>query len=58
VLLLAVLLAASGVSMAVCLVVLACAPVITVIGYETIGHKHLADALKRINSRRSSSAIG
>jgi low temperature requirement protein LtrA len=49
VLLLAVLLAASGVTMAVCLVVLACAPVITVIGYETIGHKHLADALTRLN---------
>jgi low temperature requirement protein LtrA len=47
VLLLSVLLASWGVSMAVCLVVVACAPIVTVVGYETIGHKHLADALER-----------
>jgi low temperature requirement protein LtrA len=50
VLLLSVLLASSGVSMAVCLVVLACAPVVTVIGYETVGHRHLTDALARVNT--------
>jgi len=47
VLLLSVLLASWGVSMAVCLVVVACAPIVTVVGYETIGHRHLADALER-----------
>ena len=35
-----VLLAAAGVSMAVCLVVLMFAPVVTVVGYETVGHRH------------------
>ena len=39
---LAVALAAAGVSMAVCLVVLMLAPVVTVVGYETIGHRHVA----------------
>jgi len=29
-------------------VVLACAPIITVIGYETVGHQHLTDALTRL----------
>ncbi len=51
VLVLAVVLAAAGLPMAVCLVVLMFAPVVTVIGYETIGHRHqviaLADALSR-----------
>jgi low temperature requirement protein LtrA len=47
ILLLSVLLASSGVSMATCLVVVACAPTVTVIGYETIGHRHLTDALER-----------
>jgi hypothetical protein len=46
VLLLSVLLAFSGVSVAVCLVVLACAPVVTVFGYETVGHRHLTDAYR------------
>ena len=41
------LLAALGVSMAVCLVVLLFAPVVTVVGYETVGHRHQADALAR-----------
>ena len=36
--------------MAVCLVVLACAPVVTVIGYETVGHRHLTHALARVNT--------
>jgi len=42
VLVLAVVLAAADVSMPVCLVVLSLAPVVTVVGYETIGHRHLA----------------
>ena len=42
-----VVLAALGVSMAVCLVVLMFAPVVTVVGYETVGYRHQADALAR-----------
>ena len=45
VLVLAVVLAEAGVSMAVCLVVLALAPVVTVVGYETVGHRHQEAAL-------------
>ncbi len=47
VLLLAVLLASAGVPMAVCLVVLMLAPAVTVVGYETIGHRHVVVALER-----------
>jgi low temperature requirement protein LtrA len=47
VLVLAVLLAAAGVPMAVCLIVLMLAPVVTVVGYETIGHRHQAVAIAR-----------
>ncbi len=46
-LVLAVLLASAGVPMAVCLVVLMLAPLVIVIGYETIGHRHMAIALER-----------
>jgi low temperature requirement protein LtrA len=45
VLVLAVVLAATGVSMPVCLVVLSIAPLVTVVGFETIGHRHLAAIL-------------
>ena len=37
--------AAMGASLAWCLVVLALAPAVTVLGYETVGHRHLAEAL-------------
>jgi low temperature requirement protein LtrA len=43
-----ILLAAAGVSMSVCLVVLALAPAVTVVGYEALGHRHVADALERL----------
>jgi low temperature requirement protein LtrA len=43
-----VLLAAAGVSMALCLIVLALAPIVTVVGYETLGHRHMAEALERL----------
>jgi hypothetical protein len=33
--------------MAVCLVVLMLAPLVTVVGYETIGHQHMAIAVQR-----------
>ena len=48
VLALAVLLASAGVPMATCLVVVMLAPLVTVIGYETVGHRHLASALQRV----------
>jgi low temperature requirement protein LtrA len=48
VLVLAVVLATAGLAMAWCLVVLMVAPWVTVVGYETIGHRHLAAALERI----------
>jgi low temperature requirement protein LtrA len=41
-------LAAAGASVAVCLLVLALAPAVTVVGYETLGHRHMADALERL----------
>ena len=44
---LALVLAANGVSMAVCLLVLGGAPLVTVVGYELLGHRHLAAALAR-----------
>ncbi len=47
VLALAVGLAVAGASIAVCLVVLMFAPIVTVVGFETLGHKHLAHALDR-----------
>jgi low temperature requirement protein LtrA len=45
VLVLSVVLAALGVGVAVCLVVLMFAPVVTVVGYETVGHRHVAEFL-------------
>ena len=38
--------ARSGVSMARCLVVLALAPAVTVVGYEVLGYRHLANGLR------------
>ena len=34
--------------MAVCLVVLMLAPVVTVVGYETVGHRHMAVHLQSL----------
>jgi hypothetical protein len=42
-----VLLAHAGLPMAICLVVLMVAPLVTVLGYETVGHRHLDAALNR-----------
>jgi len=47
VLVLSVVLAAMGAGLAICLLVLVLAPLLTVVGYETVGHRHLADALER-----------
>ncbi|MDF3303790.1 low temperature requirement protein A [Rhodococcus sp. T2V] len=43
---LALVLAAQGVSMAWCLIVVMLAPVVTVVGYELLGHAHEARALE------------
>ena len=40
-----VVLAAVGVPMAWCLVVVALAPVVTIVGYEAVGHRHLINHL-------------
>ena len=45
---LAVAAAMSGVDMALCLIVLMFAPVVTIVGYETVGHRHQAAALDRL----------
>jgi low temperature requirement protein LtrA len=37
--------AAAGLSMALCLVILTMAPVVTIAGYEWLGHRHKAEAL-------------
>ena len=47
-LILSVGLATAGVSVPVCLVVLTLAPAVTVVGYEMLGHRHMADALDRL----------
>ena len=44
----AMLLAAAGASVALCLLVLVLVPTVTIVGYETIGHRHMADALERL----------
>jgi low temperature requirement protein LtrA len=47
---LSVALAAVGVGVSVCLAVLVLAPVVSVLGYETLGHRHVAEALARIRA--------
>jgi hypothetical protein len=47
VLVLAVVCAELGVSVSWCLMVLMLAPVVSVLGYETVGHRHLAVGLAR-----------
>lgn len=39
---------AAGASVPVGLVIVACAPVVVIVGYETIGHRHQAEALRRV----------
>ncbi len=50
-LVLAVALAAAGTSIAVCLLVLMFTPVVTVVGFETQGHRHVENALSRMVAR-------
>jgi len=51
VLALAVVLAAAGLSMAICLLVAMLAPVVTVVGFELVGHRHAADAAAKSLAR-------
>jgi low temperature requirement protein LtrA len=44
---LAVWLAAAGISMANCLLVVTLAPMVSVVGYEALGHRHAAAAIER-----------
>jgi low temperature requirement protein LtrA len=47
VLIAAVALAANGVDMAVCLLVVTAAPAVTVLGFESVGHRHAAQTIAR-----------
>ena len=42
-----VALAAAGLRMSVCLLIVTLAPVVTVVGFEAIGHRHMDEALNR-----------
>jgi len=44
----AVLLAANGVSLGWSLIVVMLAPVVTIVGYEAVGHRHMSAALQRL----------
>lgn len=48
VLALAVALAAAGWTMGTCLVVLMAAPVVTIVGFEAVGHRHMAAAVEAL----------
>ena len=48
VLALAVVLAAAGANIAICLLVVMFTPIVTVLGYETLGHRHVQEALHRM----------
>ena len=50
VLVVAVVLAGQGLSLAWSLVVAALAPVVTIVGYEALGHRHLEDHLARLRA--------
>lgn len=47
----AVFMAAAGFSLTHCLMTLTLAPIVTVIGYESFGHRHAAEALARETAR-------
>jgi low temperature requirement protein LtrA len=50
VLVMSAILAAAGVGIALCLIVLMFAPVVTVVGFELIGYRHVAAAVERMQS--------
>jgi low temperature requirement protein LtrA len=43
--------AAAGLNLTYALIILMFAPIVTVIGYETLGHRHQAEALRRDHER-------
>jgi len=45
---LTMVLAVAGASVAVCLLVLTLAPAVTIVGYETVGYRHVEEALRRL----------
>ena len=48
-----VALAAGGLSMPVCLLVVTLAPLVTIVGFELVGYRHATDALNRSMSREA-----
>ena len=50
---LSVVLAGLGVGVGACLLVLMLAPVVTVVGYETLGYRHVTEALARMRPGRA-----
>jgi len=42
---LAIIAASAGIDMPICLIILTLAPVVTIVGYEMLGHHHEAEAL-------------
>lgn len=46
----AVVLAGQGLSLAWSLVVVALAPLVTIVGYEAVGHRHLQDHLSKLRA--------
>ena len=42
---LAIIAASAGIDMAICLIILTLAPVVTIVGYEMLGHHHEAEVL-------------
>jgi hypothetical protein len=53
----AVWLAAAGISMANCLLVVTLAPMVTVVGYELLGHRHAAEAIAKILAERGEGTL-
>jgi hypothetical protein len=54
----AVIVAASGGSLGICLVLVTLSPIIVVVGYETIGHRHEAAVLERALSAPTPDGTG
>lgn len=53
----AVWMADAGISMANCLLVVTLAPVVTVVGYELLGHRHAAEAIAKILAERGEGTL-
>jgi hypothetical protein len=53
----AVWLSAAGISMANCLLVVTLAPMVTVVGYELLGHRHAAEAIAKIVAERGEGTL-